>query len=155
MDPGTAIAVGQVSAKVLSLIWKYYSGVKDAKNDIQHLVSELQDLHTVFEKCEELIQKSSLATKISASASLRITTEQALSDVKVLEVKLDPGAGKKAKRRLRKRALKWPLEKNEVNDWVARFERHKTSLNLALSMDGTYESPWPSVRGNQLIDVAR
>lgn len=155
MDPGTAIAVGQVSAKVLSLIWRYYSDVKDAKNDIQRLVGELQDLRNVFQKCEEVIQKSSLATKPSASAPLNNTTEQALSDVKVLEGKLDPGTGKKTMNRLGVRALKWPFEKDEVDEWIAKFERHKTLLNLALSMDETYESPWPSVRGNQLIDVAR
>lgn len=135
MDPGTAIAVGELSLKVISLISKYYSDVKNAKSDIERLDREIRDLHVVFQRIQELSQKSSLTENLSVSASLKETTEQALVDVKVLESKLDPGPGARMMRRVGKRALKWPFEKKEVNDWVAKFERHKTSLNLALTTD--------------------
>lgn len=135
MDPGTAIAVGELSLKIISLISKYYSDVKNAKSDIERLDREIRDLHVVFQRIQELSQKSSLTENLSVSASLKETTEQALVDVKVLESKLDPGPGARMMRRVGKRALKWPFEKKEVNDWVAKFERHKTSLNLALTTD--------------------
>lgn len=143
MDPGTAIAVGELSLKVISLISKYYSDVKNAKSDIERLDREIRDLHAVFQKTQELTQKSSLAETFSVSASLRGTSEQALVDVKGLESKLDPGPGARLMRRVGKRALKWPFEKKEVNGWIAKFERHKTTLNLALTADQLYDSPCP------------
>lgn len=139
MDPGTAIAVIDLSAKVLSLISKYYSDVKHAKSDIERLSSEIHGLNVVFQKVQELIQKSSLAKNLPTSASLKQPTEQALIDVKELESKLDPGTGGKMMRRVGKRALKWPLAKKEVNDWVAKLERHKTLINLALTTDQRYD----------------
>ena len=151
MDPGTAIAVGELSLKVISLISKYYSDVKNAKSDIQRLDREIRDLRVVFQKIQDMTLKSSLVENISVSASLKGTTQQVLVDVKALESKLDPGAGTRMMRHLGKRALKWPFEKKEVNEWVAKFERHKTSLNLALTTDQMYDSPCPSGRGSQLI----
>ena len=135
MDPGTAIAVGQVSAKVLSIIWKYYSEVKDAKSDVTYLADEIQDFHHVMQKFLELLQKDSMVAKVPASASLITTIEQSLSDIKILERRLDPGTGAKVMKRVGKRALKWPFSKKDVNDWVTRFQRLKGTLSLAMSAD--------------------
>lgn len=135
MDPGTAIAVGQVSAKILSIIWKYYSEVKDAKNEVTHLADEIQDFHNVMQKFLELLQKDSMVAKVPASASLITTIEQSLSDINILESKLDPGTGAKVMKRVGKRALKWPFTKKEVDEWVTRFQRLKGTLILALNAD--------------------
>lgn len=140
MDPGTAIAVSTLSAKTLSLIWKYYSDVKHAKSDIERLASEIQGLHAVFQNVQGLIQKNSLAKDFPTSASLIETTKQALTDIKELKRQLDPGTGAKTMSHFGKRALKWPLAKKEVNDWVAKLERHKTLLDLALTTDQRYDS---------------
>lgn len=43
MEAGLVIAIGQISAKVLSTIWKYYSDVKDAESEITLLARELED----------------------------------------------------------------------------------------------------------------
>ena len=144
MDPGTAIAVGQVSAKVLSIIWKYYSEVKDAKNDVTHLADEIKDFHNVMQKILELLEKDSMVAKVPASGSLITTIEQSLSDINVLERKLDPGTGAKVMKRVGKRALKWPFTKKEVDDWVTRFQRLKGTLNLAINADQAYEFSLPS-----------
>lgn len=140
MDPGTAIAVSELSMKILSLISKYYSDVKHAKSDIERLASEVQGLNTVFQNIQGLTQKSSLATNFPTSASLNGTTKQALIDIEGLERRLDPGNGAKIMSRFGKRALKWPIAKKEVNDWVAKLERHKTLLDLALTTDQRYDS---------------
>lgn len=139
MDPGTAIAVSELLLKALSLILKYYSDVKNTKTEVERLANEIRDLHGVIQRVHELIQKTSLATSLPTSASLNEATEQALKDVKALESFLDRGTGAKAMRRVGKRALKWPRKKEEVNSWVAKLERHKKSLNLALNTDGMYE----------------
>ena len=116
MDPGTAIAVGQVSAKILSIIWKYYFEVKDAKSNVAHLANEIQDFHNVRQKFLELLEKDSMVAKVPVSASLIATIEQTLSDINILESKLDPGTGAKVMKRVGKRALKWPFTKKEVDE---------------------------------------
>lgn len=145
MDPATIIAVSELSVKILSLISQYYSDVKHAKRDIERLESEIQSLHAVFKKVQELIQKSSLAPKFQTSASLIRTTEQALIDVTGLERQLEHEIGAKPMSRVGKSALKWPFAKKEVNEWVAKLERHKTSLDLALTTDQRYNSPLSQV----------
>ena len=141
MDPGTAIAVGEVSAKVMSIIWKYYSEVKDAKSDVTHLADEIQNFHNVMLKISELIQKDS--AKVPALASLIPTIAKSLSEINILESKLDPGTGAKVMKRVGKRSLKWPFTKKEVDDWVTRFQRLKRTFSLAIDADQAYEFPLP------------
>lgn len=135
MEAGTATAIVQLSTKVSSIIWKYYSDVKDAKSSITSLANEIQDFSNVLQKFIELLQRSS---KIPVSASLEPTSTQALTDIQTLKDKLKPGTGDKAMKRLGKRALKWPLNKKEVGEWVERFARFKTTLTVALNTDQTY-----------------
>ncbi|KAL8689566.1 MAG: hypothetical protein Q9224_004613, partial [Gallowayella concinna] len=132
MDPGTAIAVATLCSKVVSVIWKYYIDVQDAKSNIRHLANEIQDFGQVMQKVEELIHMS---PRFSASASLDSTIEQAFSDAQLLESRLDPGKTGKAMKRLGRRALTWPFTKKEVEEWVARFQRLKATVNLALTTD--------------------
>ncbi|KAL8959103.1 MAG: hypothetical protein Q9193_003975 [Seirophora villosa] len=134
MEAGTAIAIGQLSTKVLSIIWKYYSDVKDAKSSITFLANEIKDFSNVLQSFIGLLQRSS---KIPFSATLETTSTQALTDIQTLKDKLEPGTGDKAMKRFGKRALKWPLTKKEVGEWVERFERFKATLNLALNTDQT------------------
>ena len=134
MDPGTAVAVGTLSAKVLSIIWKYYKDVKDAQHDIKLLANELEYSHDLIQKFETMASGTS---ELPVAASLCTTIEQALSELKTLEKRLDPGSGAKAMRRLGKRALKWPFAKGEVEQWVTRFQRLKETASLALNIDQT------------------
>ncbi|KAL8646494.1 MAG: hypothetical protein Q9210_006113 [Variospora velana] len=134
MEPGTAIAIGHVSAKVVSIIWKYYSDIKDAESNITFLANEIQDFRNVVQRVQDLLQRSS---KVSVSAALGTTITQALTDINTLETKLDPGTKAKAMRRLGNRALKWPFTKKEVDEWVVRFQRFKATVNLALNTDQT------------------
>ena len=142
MDPGTAIAVAEISAKVLSTIWKYYSEVKDAKSNVTRLATEVQDFHNVMQKFLGLLQKDSMDAKLPVSASLIKSIEQSLSDIKKLESKLDPGPN--AMKRVGKRALKWPFTKKEVDEWVSKFQRSKGTLSLAMDVDQAYEVSLPS-----------
>ena len=59
MEVGIALAVGQISAKLLSIIWTYYSDVKDAKKDIVSLVHELEDLRPITNKTKEMTDTNS------------------------------------------------------------------------------------------------
>ena len=150
MEAGTAIAVGQVSAKALSTIWKYYSDVKDAKDMIQSLVNELQDLQNVALKVQHLMKQASQNKDMPTIITLSHTLEQSLSTVKNLEDKLNPEASNKAMKRVGKRALKWPFQKKEVEEWTARLQSFKLTLSLAIATDQT--SLLTSIRDKQLAD---
>ncbi|KAL8725458.1 MAG: hypothetical protein Q9166_007352 [cf. Caloplaca sp. 2 TL-2023] len=134
MEAGTAIAIGTLCAKVVSIIGKYYLDVKDAESTISYLAKEIQDVGNVMQRVHELLNNSS---KLPVSASLETTIKQALSDMELLENKLDPGKGAKAMKRFGKRALKWPFNKAETEGWIDRFQRLKTTVNLALNTDQT------------------
>lgn len=135
MDPGTIIAVIEASARVLSLIAKYYSDVKKAKEDIESLRIEIEAFSNVLRNIQ-LIQSSN-AAKLPLLASLAPVIRGSLSDIENLQTKLDPGKGKKAMRRVGFHALQWPFTKKEVEEHVARLEGHKTTLTLALTSDHT------------------
>ncbi|KAL8846119.1 MAG: hypothetical protein Q9221_008765 [Calogaya cf. arnoldii] len=134
MDPGTAVAVGALSVKVLTIVSKYYKNVEGAQGEIDILVTELQDLHPLMQSFQELVGRS---PELPVAASLETTVTQALTDLKALESRLDLGTGAKAMRRFGKRALKWPFAKAEVEVIVTRFQRLKETANLALNVDQT------------------
>ena len=136
MDPGTAIAVAQISAKVLSLIAKYYSGVKNAKTDIERLEVEVKALRDVLQRMQELARRPD-GTKLSALPSCLTAIQQSYDDVTTLESKLNPGKRQKTMHRTGLRALMWPLTSKEVDEYITRLERQKSALNLALSTDTT------------------
>lgn len=134
MDPGTAVAVGTLSAKVLSILWKYYKDVKDAQHDIKLLANELECSHDLMHQFGTMASGTS---SLPMAASLYTKIEQALSELQTLDKKLNPGTGAKAMRRFGNRALKWPFAKGEVEQWVTRFQRLKETANLALNIDQT------------------
>ncbi|MCJ1464392.1 hypothetical protein MMC07_003005 [Pseudocyphellaria aurata] len=136
MDPGTIIAVLDLSSKVLSLIVKYYSDVKDAKEDMVRLKAELGAFHGILQRVQTLVQKYD-ATKLPSSTLLATAIETSLSDIEKMEQKLEPNKGKRAMSRVGFRALKWPFSKKEVVEHITGLEGHKTTLALALSSDQT------------------
>lgn len=135
MDPGTVLAVIQLSDRVLSLIAKYYAGIKKAKEEIESLKAELETFHSVLRRIQELALQSSNASKLSLLTSLATAVQNSSSDIENIRDKLDPSKGKKAISRVGLRALQWPFTKDEVKEHIARLERHKTTLTLALSSD--------------------
>ena len=137
MDPGTVIAVGEVSSKVLSIIWNYYSDVKDAKDDIKYLANEIKDFQNVLENVQKLLEDRSIAERMPTSLPLLETTKQMKVDMEALGTRLDQSKGTRTMRRVGLRALKWPLKKQEVNEFVTKLQRYKATLNLAFVADQT------------------
>ncbi|KAL8903300.1 MAG: hypothetical protein Q9207_004013 [Kuettlingeria erythrocarpa] len=134
MDPGTAIAVATLSAKVASTVWEYYKNLQGAREEIKSLANELQELEHLMQKFQDLVSSSS---KLTVSATLDAAIKQALLDLETLESKLVPEKKAKPMRLFGKRALKWPFAKSEVEQWVTRFQRLKDTANLALNTDQT------------------
>ena len=136
MDPGTILAVIQASDRVLALIVKYYSDVKNARKDIQRLKNELEAFHNVLLKIKELANSSN-ATKLPLLASMAAAIDDSSFDIEKIKNKLDSSKSTRAMSRVGLRALRWPFTKDEVEQYIVRFETHKSTLTLALVSDQT------------------
>ncbi|KAJ9654373.1 hypothetical protein H2201_009008 [Coniosporium apollinis] len=131
----SVIAVVDIAGKVLSLCWKYYSAVKDAKTDIDRLCKEIEAVQGVLKQAQELA-KGPKASKLLASKPLieKIPSELR-EEFARLEEQLDPGKRRKAMHTFGLRALKWPLTSEQVDKTLRVLERHKTTLLTALTTD--------------------
>ena len=141
---GIVLAVIPLSAKVFQLCSQYYSAVNDAKEEIDRLRKEVTDVTAVFSRAEGLINGPN-ASKMVALQELQlhgvpVAVESVKDALEQLDSRLAPPAEKK-RRRLKKLigfsacALKWPLKSQEVDTFIQRLERHKNTLNTALTVD--------------------
>jgi len=125
------IAVVEISHKILTLCGTYASAVKNAKDDIASLKSEvatLLDVLTILKGIAE--DENADETKVSALKTLGKTIQQCHSELQDLGTRLDRGIG----RRFGFRAIKWPFKSNDVNKVIATLERHKTTIDMALNI---------------------
>ncbi|OCK76219.1 NACHT and WD40 domain protein [Lepidopterella palustris CBS 459.81] len=131
------IAVIQVADRILALCGKYALAVKDAKKDIDRLMAELVTLHKVLKRVDEMV--NSEATKLYMSHPALKDLEGSIrgcrSTLYELEVKLDPGKGRKLIGRFGLRALTWPFKSKDVTKIIEALDRHQTTIILALNMD--------------------
>ena len=133
MDPGTILAVVDLSAKLLSLISKYYSDVRDAKDDITRLMTEIRSFQTILLDVEKLAEAS------KPQSLPVVAIKESLSDIHDLINELGPSSGRKVMKRVGLRALKWPFSSGQVTKCIERLERHKTAISLGLNVEQTYE----------------
>ena len=133
MEPGTILAVVQISAKVLSLISNYYSGVTKAKADIDRLTKEISTFHNVLQSVERAVQHS--PGKLPATSVAAI--DRSLNYLTSLEEKLNLTSGGKVMKRVGFRALKWPFTRKEFEELITKLDRDKATLILALNSDQT------------------
>lgn len=134
MDPGTAFAVISLTANAVTIIKKYYKGVAGAQSEIEFLINELESSRNLMERFQTLADSTS---KLPMAASLNPNIEKALSELKLLQTRLDPGGKDKVMRRLGMRAFKWPFAKGDVDQCVTQLRRLKEMANLALNSDQT------------------
>jgi hypothetical protein len=135
MDPfsttASAFAVVQLSERILKLCREYATGVNDATSDIGRLYSEVTALHEVLKRVHDLEGQD--ATNQSALDTLAIPIAECTSQLVDIQTRLDPTHQTMNQQRMR--ALKWPFKRKDVNDFIARLERHKTTINMALNAD--------------------
>ena len=134
MDPGTIAAVVELTGKAISVIWKYYAGVKNAREDIRRLRNGLEAFQETLQRLQELTEGTH-AARISTSDSLVKTLRRAQDDVGKLYEKLDPGKGKRTMQKIGFRDLTWPLERNEIVQYVADLEKYRSEAALYLQVD--------------------
>jgi hypothetical protein len=133
------IAIIDLSAKVASLCFQYYSAVKNARSDVERLQGELERLTTTLQGAQRLLESPS-GKRLQTSQGLRnglIDCSSQLAELQSrLEKKLNPGSARKAMSRIGFCALKWPFESKEIDGIIKNLERYRDTLSGGLAIDG-------------------
>jgi len=130
----SVIAVIDMSARVSSLCFQYYTNVGNARDDIARLRKQADGLMAIVKHLQPLLDGPNGA-KFETSQNLRDALDDCLSQLAELEKKLDPGKARKAMRRIGIRALKWPFKSNEVEIIVKSLGRCMDAISLGLQVD--------------------
>jgi hypothetical protein len=133
------IAAIDLSAKVASLCFQYYSAVKNAPSDVERLQGELETLKTTLRGAQRLLESPN-GKRLQTSQGLRNGLIDCFSQLMELrsrlEKKLSPGSARKAMSRIGFRALKWPFESKEIDSIINNLERYRDTLSAGLAVDG-------------------
>jgi hypothetical protein len=128
------IAVVELSAKVASLCFEYYTNVKNARDDIARLRREADGLKAILKQVQSLLNGPNSA-KLEASRTLRNGVDDCFSQLADLEAKLEFGRRHQVMRRFGVRALKWPFKNEEVEGIMKDLGRCKDMISLGLQVD--------------------
>jgi ankyrin repeat domain-containing protein 50 len=131
------IALIQVSGQVFGLCQSYYSGVKNAREEICRLRNEVTSLQDVLTNVTDLAEAPGTA-ELSILGLLNQPDgliQQCWTELKGLATKLDTGQGKDNTRQFGLRALRWPFSKKDVDRSLTVIRRQKEIFNLALTAD--------------------
>ena len=138
----SVLAVIDMSVKVASFCCKYQREVTSARNEIQRLQLRIQDLVAVLEKILPLLQGpdgSRLSTTFGLTESVVRCRDELQNIETTLREKLKPRkTRKKAMRKIGLCALKWPFEREQVDQIVLYLDRHEQNIIAALHVDGMY-----------------
>ncbi|KAH6986840.1 hypothetical protein EDB80DRAFT_655789 [Ilyonectria destructans] len=132
----SVIAIIDLSAKVAVLCLQYSTAVGNARADITHLRSQLDDLGTTLQGVQHLLDNRNNQA-LATSRKLVDSVDGCTSELVQLQSRLDPGKAHKAMRRFGLRALKWPFDSKEVSDIVSNLERYERTITLGLQIDQT------------------
>ncbi|KAL5598562.1 uncharacterized protein BROUX77_006396 [Berkeleyomyces rouxiae] len=130
------IAVVDLSVKVGLLCFQYGKDVKNSATDINQLREEVTNLQTVAEQVQALLKKPN-AEKLTQSKSLDDVLQKSCAQLKELSQRLDPKGVRKAMRKFGLRALKWPLQRDEVKGLVEGLRRYNEIITQILQVHQT------------------
>lgn len=134
----SVIAVVELSAKVASLCLQYSLAVKHAKEDIERLKLRVDSLAFTLNATHALLQRGDGARLIAAQkvwdtlGSTKYELERIAAE---LEKKLRRSRGSKTMSRLGLTALKWPLERKDVDKIIENLSKNQDIISSALQLD--------------------
>jgi hypothetical protein len=137
----SVVAVIDLSAKVASLCFQYYSAVKNAKSDIERLHGGLGRLNITLEGVRELLESPNGARLLTSQRlwdGLCGCSSQLTELETKLEKELNPGTVGRMMSRLGAPALKWPFESKDVERIIKTIEQFQDTVSAALTIDQTY-----------------
>ncbi|RYP48397.1 hypothetical protein DL768_005716 [Monosporascus sp. mg162] len=132
----SALAVTEISAKVISLCLQYSRDVKHAKGDIERVNEGVANWKTVVEELQVLLD-SPHGIRLQTSQKLRDALTGGRSQLGSLHDKLTPSTRRQAMKQFGFRALKWPFESTEVEKILQDLARCMQPVTTALQIDQT------------------
>jgi hypothetical protein len=132
----SVIAVIDISAKIVSLCFRYSMAVKDAKDDIERVQRKLSDITHILEQIKQLLDSQD-KTRLPTTQGLLSSLAQCLAELEGLQVELEPGKTRKTMSRIGFCALKWPFTSKQVDKIVSNLKGYEQSFGLALQVDQT------------------
>jgi uncharacterized coiled-coil DUF342 family protein len=132
----SVIAVIDISAKIVSLCFRYSIAVKEAKDDIERVQRKLSDITHILEQIKQLLDSQD-ETRLPTTQGLFSSLAQCLAELEGLQVELEPGKTRKTMSRIGFRTLKWPFTSKQVDKIVSNLEGYEQTFSLALQIDQT------------------
>jgi Fungal N-terminal domain of STAND proteins len=133
-EAASVIAVIQITTQVVKLCGGYLSEVNDARQDIERLRSKALALQGVLERAQRIVEDSKF-DRLPVLNSVLESLRQCVSDLQLLQTKLDLGKRGKIMKSFGLRALKWPFTKMEFEKTVEMLDGYTTTFNTALVVD--------------------
>jgi hypothetical protein len=131
------IAVIQAIQMVISLCSPYLASTSATKHEIRRLQAELQNLKTIFEGAQRLLD-SPAGARLDTSLALNTTLRDCLSELERLATRLkrrlDVGNKNRLSVNLQLR-LKWPLEGKDIDATIQALCNFRDGLCVCLNVD--------------------
>jgi hypothetical protein len=131
---GSAVGVVSLAIQVCKGLEWYLSGVKDAKNKVEQIAAETEELANLLESLESIISKADQSHAVSVTRTGLVSCANAISTIRK---KLKPddrpsdGGIKSSLKRLTKR-LAFPFKEAEIKYWKDVLNTIQQSLQTAL-----------------------
>ncbi|KAJ3568906.1 hypothetical protein NPX13_g6262 [Xylaria arbuscula] len=130
----SALAVAELSAKIISQCLQYSRAVKHAKKDVERVTEQVTTWNTVAKKLQDLLDGPH-RTRLEASEEVRGALKDCRRQLGSLLDRLTPGKGRQAMTRFSIRALKWPFDSKEVEKILQDLSRCMQPVTTALQID--------------------
>jgi hypothetical protein len=140
MDP-LSIASGvagliTLAEVVISRTYNTIIACKHASEDSRKLLREVQALVGILQSLSSLESKlGTAALQSHIPAAQVLSCQQTLQNIRDKLEKSDPKENGISIFQKAKRTLKWPLSASDTDKFLAEMERHKSTFDLALSVD--------------------
>jgi hypothetical protein len=131
-----ALAVIELSAKVVTLCLQYSRDVRHAKNDIEQVNKEVTNWKTAVKELQDLLD-SPHGTRLQTTQKLHDALEGGRAQLRSLHDKLTPSTRRQAMKQFGLRSLKWPFDSKEVEKILQEFARCMQPVATALQIDQT------------------
>ena len=151
MDPISIVGLTAAIQQILTYVYQFGGGIREAKKEINQLCSELFALKAALEHIQLSLDTNRIAQlDITGDAHSLLTspnlvtseftdvlssTDTILKDL-LARLDLKPSRFKWSLQR-----LTWPIIKDDVKGYIDRLERSKSWLILATTSDNMYASP--------------
>ena len=139
----SVIAVIQITQSVRLFLRGLYRDIRDARTEIERLYDSVVSLEIIAKGLDDLLKRQGVEMmNKSLLEDQQGPLKKALSEVKAVKEKLDVQVVNSRFKKMAlsvkdsvKRSLKWPFNKEEVLDIVARLDNHRSNLLLDVDIN--------------------